>query len=86
MIRSPVRDQLKEAITVPRETVSLSVRKFELLNIDLEETEEQHKETSESSDCLMIIQKDAINKLLVVVACLHCFVAGQVKLEIIQGR
>ena len=86
VIRSVVRDQLKKAITVPSETVSPSARKFELLNIDLEENEEQHQETSKSSDCFMLIQKDAINKLLAVVACSYCFVVGQVKLEIVEGR
>ena len=86
VIRSVVRDQLKEAITVPSETVSPSARKCELLNIDLEENEEQHQETSKSSDCFMLIQKDAINKLLAVVACSYCFVVGEVKLETVEGR
>ena len=64
---------------------SSSARKMELLDISIENERKQPKGTVESSDCFMICQKEALNKLLCAVACSKCFVAGQVSLEVVEG-
>ena len=84
--RSTEKDKEQETLEVLSGVQqSSSARIMVLLNIDLEEKEDQHKDTLESCDCFLLCEKEAISKLLRAVSCSKCFVPGLATLLVVVG-